>query len=363
MTQDQNTSTKWFIPAASITGLILVILYALGMIGGGDKVEPGNTETVTEALPADAQTLTVGKHSADNILAWPGSVRSRTVAKIAPKLNARILEVLVNAGDTVKKGDMIARLDERIFRAATNEAGAALSAARANLTQAQADEKRTQDLYSQEAATRESYDAVVAHARAARAAVNQAASAVEQTRVNLGENSVRAPFSGIISERLQEPGDMGSPNEPIVILQKPDDLRFEAAIPSSCARRVQLGMTVAIRIDGIDKTMSGTLSEIAPQIDQQTRTQLLKADLNGNRDLQPGLFGWLDLSCSEQHQALFIPSSALLHYGQLEAVKIVDNNHVYTRHIRSGKQQGELIEILSGLKEGETIVINSGLKK
>lgn len=255
---------------------------------------------------------------------------------------------------------MIARLDERVFRASYNEANAALNAARANSAQALADEQRIKDLYSKEAATRENFDAVTARARATRAVVNQAASAVEQTRVNLGENIVRAPFSGIISERLKEPGDMGFPNEPIVILQKPDDLRFEAAIPSSCAQRIQLGMKVTIRIDNIVQPLTGTISEITPEIDQQTRTQMVKADLNGNQTLRPGSFGWLDLSCSDQHQAIFIPISAVLRYGQLEAVKIVENNQIYTRHIRTGKQQDNTIEVLSGLKEGETIIINIG---
>ncbi|MGR9117052.1 MAG: biotin/lipoyl-binding protein, partial [Gammaproteobacteria bacterium] len=166
-----NQKYKWLVPSASIFALILVILYALGMIGGGEKVGPGNSEVKIQPPPENASMLTITKQSAENLLSWPGTVRARTVAKIAPKLNARILEVKVNAGDFVKQGDIIARLDERIFRAAYNEASAALTAAKALASQASADAARIKELYEQEAATRENYDAVVARARAAQASV------------------------------------------------------------------------------------------------------------------------------------------------------------------------------------------------
>lgn len=357
---DSFQKPKWLVPSASIVALILVILYALGIVGGGDKVAPGNTEAEAEALPKSASTLLLVKQSTENQMALPGTVRSRTVAKIAPKVNARILDVKVNAGDVVKQGDVIALLDERVYRAAYHEARAALSAAKALADQAKADQQRVSNLYAQEAATRENYDAATAKARAAQAAVNQAVSAVEQTRVVLGDNSLRAPFSGVISERLKEPGDMGSPNDPIVTLLKPDALRFEAAIPTSCVHRVELGTTVIVRTDNPPRTWPGKITEIAPQIDQQTRSQWVKADLPLSEDLEHGQFGWLTLSCSETQRTLIIPASAVLHYGQLEAVKIVEHGRVQIRHIRTGKRYNGQVEILSGLHEGETLLIDSG---
>ncbi|WP_031432874.1 efflux RND transporter periplasmic adaptor subunit [Methylomarinum vadi] len=355
--------SKWLIPSLSILALILVILFALGVIGGGEKVEPGTTVHKLTPLPAGAKTLTVGKELSDNLMSWPGTIRSRSIAKIAPKLNARILEVTVNAGDAVKKGEVIARLDEQALRASYQEALAVLNAAQAQADQAIADEKRIKELYSKEAATRQNYDAVVARANTARATVKQARSAVKQIKVNLGENVLLAPFDGIISERLKEPGDMGLPNDPIVILQKPDDLRMEAAIPTSCAKRITLGMPVDIRIDTLNKKITGRIDEIVPEIDPLTRTQLVKAALPSSEGLIPGLFAWLEQSCEEHQNVLLIPVSAVLHYGQLEAVKIVENKQVYTRHIRTGKQRGDKVEVLSGLREGETILINSGLQQ
>jgi len=355
------STPKWMIPAIAIGGLLLVILFALGVLGGDSKTEPGNTPTSGSAIPAGAQTLKVGMQSAANALSWQGTVQSRLAVKIAPKLNARIIEIPVHPGDRLKKGDVIAKLDDRDLRAAYNAASAAQAAAQAQAAQANADEKRIVDLYNKQAATRQNYDAVLAQAQAARAMANQAASAAQQSKVMLGENVLYAPFDGVVGERLQEPGDMGLPNQPIVTFHKPEDLRLEAAIASHCAAGIQLGMPVTVRVDAIHQSLNGTVDEITPEIDPQTRTQQIKIKLPQSEGLQHGQFGWLELGCQAQQQSLLIPATAVVHYGQLQAVKVVEDQQVHIRHIRTGKRYGDNLEVLSGLHEGETILSNGGL--
>lgn len=351
---------NWLIPAAAVTGLLLVIFFALGILGGEDKTEPGTTPVTGQVLPGGAQTLKVGAQTAENVLSWQGIVQSRLAAKLAPKLNARIVEIAVRPGDRVKKGEVIARLDDRDLRAAYQAASAAQTAAQAQAAQASADEKRIVDLYEKQAATRQNYDAVIAQAKAARAMANQAAGAAQQSKVMLGENVLYAPFDGIVGERIQEPGDMGLPNQAIVTLHKPDDLRLETSIPSHCAAAVKLGMTVNVRLDTLHQTVTASVDEIAPEINPQTRTQDIKVKLPTIDGLQHGQFGWLELACNGEQRALLIPETAIVQYGQLQAVKIVEGERVMTRHIRIGKRYGEQVEVLSGLHDGETILSNGG---
>ena len=353
------SAPKWLIPAIAIGGLLLVILFALGILGGESKTEPGNTPLSGQALPANAQTLKVGKQSAEHALSWQGTVRSRLAVKIAPKLNARILEIPVHPGDRVKKGQIIARLDDRDLRAASAAASAGQAAAQAQAAQAGAEEKRVIDLYNKQAATRQNYDTVLAQAQAARAMARQAASGAQQSQVMLGENVLYAPFDGVVGERFQEPGDMGMPNQPIVSFHQPDDLRLEAAIASHCAAQVKRGMNVKVLIDATHQALTGTVDEIAPEIDPQTRTQQIKIKLPPSAGLQHGQFGWLELGCqAEQQQSLLIPAAAVLHYGQLQAVRLVEAGQLHTRHIRTGKRYGEQVEVLSGLDDGETILLD-----
>lgn len=352
---------RWLLPAAAIGGLMLVILYALGILGGPDKVEPGVSPGPGQTLPAGAKTFKVGAQAAVNTLAWQGRVRSRTVANLSPKLSARVLEVNVRPGDSVKQGDVLARLDDRELRAAHEAATAALAAAQARAAQATADEKRAAALYDKQAATRQDYDAAIAQAKAARALVGQAAGAARQAQVLLGDNSLRAPFDGVISERLKEPGDMAMPSETVVTLYQAQALRFEAAIASQCAASVSRGMTAMVRLDALAPTLSAQVDEIAPDIDPHTHTRLLKLSLPAAAGVRHGQFGWLELSCQAERQALLIPLGAVLQYGQLQAVKVVEDGRLHTRHIRTGKRYGDQIEVLSGLRDGETLLADSGL--
>jgi RND family efflux transporter MFP subunit len=352
---------KWLMPVAAITALLLVIMFALGILGSDKKTAPGNTAEPKTELPGDSQLFKVGKQAADNVLSWQGVVRSRLAAQMAPKVNARIIDIMVHPGDKVKKGDVIAHLDDRDLQAAYNATTAAQNAAQAQAAQANAEEKRTANLFEKQAATRQNYDVVIAQAKAARAMSSQAASTAQQAKVLLGENVLYAPFDGVIGERLQEPGDMGMPNQPIVTLYKPDDLRFESSIASHCAASVKLGMDVKVRFDAPPQTLIAQVDEIAPEIDAQTRTQAIKVRLPKIAGLQQGQFGWLEMGCDVQTSALMIPLTAIIHYGQLQAVKVVVDQHIVTRHIRTGKGQGDLVEVLSGLHEGETVLSNGGL--
>ncbi len=120
---------------------------------------------------------------------------------------------------------------------------------------------------------------------------------------------------------------------------------------------------VDVRIDSAIGQLKARIDEIVPEIDQDTRSQLVKAVLPAEPGLQHGQFAWLEQNCSDDQAVLMIPARAVLHYGQLEAVKVLENNQLVSRHIRTGKQRGTDVEVLSGLREGETILIDSGLPK
>ncbi|MBL6987340.1 MAG: efflux RND transporter periplasmic adaptor subunit [Methylobacter sp.] len=340
--------------SVAVLALILLLLYMQGSFVS--KVSPGLSTLPGDANAQKNDTVVVEKKQVDDMFSWPGTVKSRTVANLAPRMTARIIEIKVHAGDKVKKGDVIARLDERDIKAQENAALAALVGANAQASRAKADEQRTRSLYSKEAATRENFDAVVAGAKAAQAGANQAASTVNEIRSHLADTLLRAPFDGVVVKRLKEPGDMGLPGDPVATLQTPQGLRLEAEVPGSCAGRYRIGMDVAVRIDTLGLTTPGQIDEISPEVDPQTRSQLIKIALPAMEGLQPGYFGWLEQACG-QHEALLIPVDAVEHIGQLEVVKVLsEEGRQQMRHIRTGKTFGEQVEVISGLHAGETVI-------
>ncbi len=351
-TESKNINKAVAISVA-VLALILLLLYMQGSFVS--KVPPGLSPLADDSNVQKSDTVIVEKKQVDDVLAWPGTVKSRTMANIAPKMTARIIEIKVNAGDKVKKGDVIARLDERDIKAQENAALAALAGANAQANRAQADEQRTRSLFSVDAATRENFDAVVAMSKAAQAGANQATSTVTEIRSHLADTLLLAPFDGVIVKRLKEPGDMGLPGVPVVTLQTPQGLRLEADVPSTCAGRYSIGMNVTVRIDTLNLTTNAQIDELSPEVDPQTRTQLIKIALPAITGLQPGYFGWLEQACG-QHEALLIPAGAVQHIGQLEVVKVLAEGRQQMRHIRTGKSFGDRIEVISGLHEGETVI-------
>lgn len=346
---------KWLLPAGALLVLFLLILWMLGLIGG-DKAEPGLTP-----LPAQAdgprETTRVVRQSVRETQSWPGAVKSVCEVRIAPKINARILEVTVHEGSRVKQGAVLARLDAAQNQALEREAAAHAEAAKADAVRAEADLKRMRDLFEQEAATRETYDHAEADARKALASAQAAAYSVHEAAIQREDTVLRAPFDGVVARRLHEPGDMGLAGEPIIILHNPSALRLEASVPASCAGKIGIGDTAAVRIDALKTSLNAKINEIVPAADPMTGTVLIKADLPETEGLQPGLFGWLDQACGTAHSSLLIPAAAIRKIGQVEVVTVQDGARLSTRHVRSGFRRDGLIEILSGLDEGETVVI------
>ncbi|MGR8999631.1 MAG: efflux RND transporter periplasmic adaptor subunit, partial [Gammaproteobacteria bacterium] len=120
--------------SAAVLALILLLLYMQGSFVS--KVSPGTSPQASDSNTTASHTAVVEKKLVDDILTWPGTVKSRTVANIAPKMTARILEIKVHASDKVKKGAIIARLDERDIRAQEHAALAALAGASAQANRA-----------------------------------------------------------------------------------------------------------------------------------------------------------------------------------------------------------------------------------
>ncbi len=359
MTEPRTTLSfmkkKWLFSAGALSALLILIVWMLGLIGGA-KTEPGVTPLPAQAA-APRETARVERLAIEDTQSWPGTVRAVSETRIAPKINARILAVTAQAGDQVKQGDVLVQLDAEQNQAREGKAASLAAAAAAEAARTETDLQRTHGLFAQEAATREDYDHAVSNARKARANAQAAAHSAQEARVQRGETVLRAPFAGVITQRLHEPGDMGLAGEPIIILHDASALRLEASVPALCADRIRIGDVASVHVDALNAALSAKITEIVPAADPATGTVLIKASLPETQGLQPGLFGWLAQTCGIEHDALLIPAAALRRIGQIEVVTVLVGAKLSTRHVRSGFSRDGQVEILSGLDAGETVVI------
>ena len=272
-----------------------------------------------------------------------GTVRAKLHATLEAKLSGRITTLPVVLGQSVKAGELIARLDAA-------EIAARLDQAESSLQQAGRDWKRIAALFEQQAVTRAEYDAAEARHRLARGAV-------EEAKAMMGYAEVVAPFNGVVTRKWVDVGDLAAPGKPLISIEDPSALQLEADVPQAIASHVQREARLAARVDGVSGELAGTVSEIAPAADSVSRTLRVKLDLPQKPGLMPGQFARLLVPVGEGN-SLRVPASAVVQRGQLEIVFIVVNQRAQMRLVKTGKRIGDTLEILSGLDAGDPAVVD-----
>jgi RND family efflux transporter MFP subunit len=272
-----------------------------------------------------------------------GTVRSKLRAVIAAKVSGRMLQLHAEPGQRVKAGELLAELDVQEIRSK-------LEQAKAVLDQAQRDLARQEQLIINRATSQQELDAAAARVKVAAAGVTEA-------ETMLGYARVTAPFDGVITRKLADLGDLAMPGKPLLEIESPATLRFEADLPESLLDRVALGAKLTVTIPSLPQPLTGVVSEISPVADAGSRTFPVKLDLPAEPGLRPGQFGRVTVPVAEA-RLLLVPTAAVLKRGQMEAVFIVSNDHARLRLVKTGKVLAAQTEILSGIEPGDQVVID-----
>jgi RND family efflux transporter MFP subunit len=291
--------------------------------------------------PVAVQLTTVEAHGLTATEEVVGTVRATLRAAVEAKLAGRVEALLVVPGQTVKQGDTLASLDAR-------EVKARLDSAQAIRDQAAKELERITRLVKDGAATASELDAVQSRQRVAAAAVSEA-------ETMLGHARVVAPFDGVITRKLADVGDLATPGRPLVEIEDPTRLRFEADVPEALLDQLRLGAKLPVRIASLKNAAEGVVSEIAPVAEAVSRTYLVKLDLPAVTGLRAGQFGRVMVP-TDDASVPHVPASAVIQRGQLEYVFAAEGGKAQLRLIRTGKRFGDEVEVVSGLGAGEKIV-------
>lgn len=327
-----------------LAGLVLVLVWA----GGGcrKKVAPTSLDVETGTpLPEGAALFTARVQQVSALIDVVGTVASEQKINISARIPAHITDVLVSAGDAVKKGQLLLTLDDREIREQ-------LAAAEAQLKQAETEYERAKQLFEKNATTQQALTA-------AESAYYAAKARVDQVRVMLTYTQVTSPIDGIVTERRVEAGDLASPGMLLTAVYDPQRMRLEAPVPLRLVERLSLGQEVTVALDRPQRIAKGRVTEIVSEADPATRTQLVKIHLEEVQgDVLPGTFGrlWIE---EAPRPAIYIPIEAVRSLGQLNMVSLVISNRVVRRLVKTGPVRDGEVEILAGLSDGDVVILNS----
>ena len=273
-----------------------------------------------------------------------GTVRSVKQAAIAAKVTGTIVELPVVLGSTVKAGDLLVRIS-------AEEISAKAVQARTQLEQAKRNLEREQKLLAKKAATSENVKSLEEMYRVAQAAHREANTMLSYTKIT-------APFDGVVTVKKAHEGDLATPGTPLLHLEDNSRLQVVASVPETLVLQIHHGDTLAVKIPVVDINTPGTVAELAPSADPQTRTALVKLDIDSGSGLRSGQFARV-LIPGERKKSLFVPTSAIHRFGQMEQIYVIRDNKAHLRLIRTGAVIDDQTEILAGLDENETIAVST----
>ncbi|MCZ7586227.1 MAG: efflux RND transporter periplasmic adaptor subunit [Deltaproteobacteria bacterium] len=292
-----------------------------------------------------------------------GRVKDVRESVLAGKVMGMVNEVRVKAGDAVKKGQLLMRIDDRDVLGGVEQARGALAQAEAALSIAETNFKRFDELRKKGSASPAEFDKARFEYESARGAVKTARGAVATAGSLAAEARVTAPFDGQVVDTMIEQGEMVSPGRPLLKIEGASELEFETTVDERDVGALAVGQEVDVSLDVSrdERTgVRGAVSEIVPASDTGTHTTIVRIRLDGGADLRSGTFGRARFPRSgEGTVSLTVPEDRIVRHGQLSAVFVVDEaDTVRLRLVREGRTMGGDVEILAGLRDGARLVVS-----
>ncbi len=296
----------------------------------------------------------------DQTYAAEGLVEAVNQSTVSAQIAGRIVELRFDVGDFVKKGEVIARIDESVVGQQVAGSEAQVAQARALLENAKADYERAKRLLEQKFISQAAFDKAAAQYRATQAQAAAAMAGAGEASATRRFATIVAPYSGIVAARHVELGEMAMPGKPLFTGFDPKDLRVEVAVPQYKLPAVRQYQRATVELPSLNRWIPAPGMTILPLADAKTHTTRVRVRLPSDlRDVYPGMFARAHFAVGRATK-LLVPAAAVLRRSELTAVYVVDaENRVHLRQVRVGEPAGEgQLEVLAGLSPGERVALD-----
>lgn len=278
-----------------------------------------------------------------------GTLRPDEEVDLSFETSGKIVSIKFTEGTRVKKGDLLAKINDRPLQAQLQKL-----LAQKKLTEGK--EFRERSLLEKDAISQESYDQIVTELQTIEADINL-------IEARISETELRAPFDGIIGLRYLSEGSYATSATKIARLIKISPIKIEFSIPEKYSSEIRIGYPVTFRVDGINKSFEASVYAVDPKIEVETRAIVLRAlYANRNEELKSGSFAYITLVMSQIENAVSIPTQALIPEMEGEKVFIYKSGKATTVKVQTGLRTESRIQITDGLNFGDTLLITGILQ-
>jgi len=316
-----------------------------------------------------------------------GNLIGAATVEAVPKVNGRLESVSVRLGDSVRKGQQIAKVEDREIREQVHQQEAAFKVSEATIRQREADLKlaqtnldRNRSLLERQLLPRQTYDdtearyqAAVAQLDLARAQFEQSKARLDELRINLANTVIASPVDGFVGKRYLDPGAAVSPNAPVASVVAIHTVRMVVNVVEKDVRRLSVGMPAQVQVDAFPgENFVGKVARMAPVFDPQTRTAEMEIEVpNPGYRLKPGMYARVDLTVDSRQNALTVPSNALVDLEGKTGVFVAGSSTAPGQAPRqasnppaqgSAPMTAKFQPVSTGIRDGEHVEIRSGLE-
>jgi len=272
------------------------------------------------------------------------SLEAERQADVVAKTSGVLLRLMVEEGDVVRAGQLLAQLDP-------DRPKLEVARSEANLRRLENEFRRSQELFSAKLVSSEAHDRI-------RFELETQKAAYDLTKLDLSYTNIVAPITGVVSARMVKEGNFIQLQSPMFRIDDFDPLLAVLNVPERELRTLRPELTVLMQVDALaGKDFEGKVARISPVVDAQTGTFRVTSEFRDpSGQLKSGMFGRLSVIFDQRSDVLSIPREAVLEDDEQPAVFVVREGKAVRQEIGVGARSGGLVEVLSGVKEGEQVV-------
>ncbi|MBO1927689.1 efflux RND transporter periplasmic adaptor subunit [Thiomicrorhabdus sp. 6S2-11] len=335
--------------------LAVAVLAAMGL-SGCQQEAPVAPQSEPQTLAAEVHNVELGTVPLTAVV--PGAVVADQKAHIASRLMGYIKGLEVEVGDKVKRGSLLFSIDSTDIQSQIAQAQSAYSQAEAALQDAKLDYDRFSQLFKEDSVSKQQFDKIRLQYAVAQENLAAAKSGLNQARSQLNYANVRAPFSGVVVQKMATAGDLAAPGNPVVVIENLTSLSVQTQVAGELYAVLRNGDEASVLIDGQAEPMVGTIYTLVSAADPKTRTHTVKLSLPAVKNINSGTFARISFKRGER-QAMMVPQSAIANRAGIDGVFIVQDGKAMFNMVRTGITMGDMVEIQSGLDLGEQVVVSN----
>lgn len=326
--------------------------------GSDEKKEAANEGTAVEVqveTPAAA---------GERFLTASGKIEAVNSANLSTRMMGFIEDIHVKVGDKVKKGELLISINNSDLQAKRAQVNAGITEAEAAFNNAKKDYERFKALYEKQSASQKEMDDQTARFEMAKARLEAAQQMKNEVNSQFAYVNIRAPFSGVITNKFAEEGTMANPGQPLIAMESPGKFEVMARVPESEISRIKTGTGVDVIIKSINQTVKGTVTEVSTSARNTGGQYMVKVALEEtDAEVLSGMYATVRFPIEKKEtttEAVMIPTEAIITRGDLKGVYTVSaQNTAMLRWLRLGRTYGDRVEVLSGLTPDESYIVSA----